>query len=345
MPNRVPALAAAAALLLTACSIASGSDAGTAAPRSGRAEAPVLCPLSGLEAPSAAHAARPAVAVKVENSPAAYPLSGLEYAEVVYEEQVEGGMTRFMAIFHCNDTAKVGPVRSAREVDPAIMTPATRILASAGGNDIVRDVLTSSHVVLIDEDRAGAAMRRVSRPGIGLEHTLYGNTRLLRRLGAEDFDKPPPAGIFAFGEMNGPWRPARTVTVGFGLATSITYRFAGGRWWRSERGEEFLAESGNQIAVDNVVIEEHDVNNSTRIFDVAGNPSIEIADVTGSGRALVFRDGKVMAGRWVRESKSDKVTYETRAGREITLRPGSTWIELLPSDRGDVKGSFSYSAR
>ncbi len=285
------------------------------------------------------------MAVKVENSPAAYPLSGLEDAEVVYEEQVEGGMTRFMALFHCNDTTKVGPVRSAREVDPAIMTPVTRILASAGGNDIVREVLTTAGVVLIDENTAGEALRRVDRPGIGLEHTLYGSTRLLRGIGSKSFSAPPPAGIFAFGPMTGKWRPARTVTVNFGLATSITYRFEDGRWWRSERGEEFVAESGAQIAVDNVVIEEHDVNNSTRIFDVAGNPSIEIADVTGSGRALVFRDGKVMLGRWVREKATDKVTYEMPSGREVNLKPGTTWVELLPSDRGDVKGSFTYSAR
>jgi hypothetical protein len=337
------ALAAAAALLLGACSAASGTDAGSVAPRAERRKPPVLCPLSGLEAPSKAHALRPAVAVKVENSPVAYPLSGLEHAEVVYEEQVEGGMTRFMALFHCNDTAKVGPVRSAREVDPAIMTPATRILASAGGNDIVRDVLTAAKVVLIDEDTAGAAMRRVERPGIGLEHTLYARTSALRRLGSKDHSKPPPPGIFAFGGMQGRWRPARTVTVNFGMATSITYRFERGRWRRSERGEPFLADTGRQIAVDNVVIEEHEVNNSTRIFDVAGNPSIEIADVTGSGRALVFRDGRVIVGRWVREKKTDRVAYLSHAGREIRLKPGSTWIELLPSESGDVKGSFDYT--
>ena len=335
-------LAAGAALLLAACSSASGSDAGTVAPE-GRGAAAAVCPLSGLEASSPEAAARPAIAVKVENSPAAYPLSGLEHAEVVYEEQVEGGMTRFMALFHCSDVSKVGPVRSAREVDPAIMTPATRILASAGGNDIVRKVLASSGVVLLDEDSAtGGALRRVDRPGIGLEHTLYGNTRLLRRLGAADFPDPPPAGIFRFGDLGSAGRPAKSITVEFGGATSITYTWDGASWVRAEHGTGFVMESGEQIAVDNVVVEEHDVNNSTRIFDVAGNPSIEIADVTGSGRALVFRDGRVIVGRWVREKATDKVTYQTKGGEEMALKPGTTWIELVPSSRGDVKGSFAY---
>ncbi len=325
--------------MLAACSIASGSDAGSLAPPT-QPKPPPICPLSGLEAPSIAHAARPAVAVKVENNQAAYPLSGLEDAEVVYEEQVEGGMTRFLAIFHCTDSPKIGPVRSAREVDPAIMSPATRILASAGGNDIVRGVLSKAGVVLIDEDNAGRALRRVDRPGITYEHTLYGGTRLLRRLGAKDFSEPPPAGIFRFGPMEGAWKPARRVTVNFGGATSITYTWTGDEWLRGD----LLVEPGERIAVDNLIIEEHEVNNSTRIFDIAGNPSIEIADVTGSGRALVFRDGKVIVGRWVRKAATDKVTYETPAGREIALGTGTTWIELLPSDRGDVKGSFAYSA-
>lgn len=77
---------------------------------------------------------RAAVAVKVENDPSAYPLSGLDDAEVVYEEVVEGGVTRFMAIYHCTGSGKVGPVRSSRIVDAAIMRPITHILAASGGN-------------------------------------------------------------------------------------------------------------------------------------------------------------------------------------------------------------------
>jgi hypothetical protein len=132
---------------------------------------PAVCPLTGLEPTRESLVERPAVAVKIENASIAYPLSGLEDAEVVYEELVEGGLTRFMAMYHCNDAAKAGPVRSAREVDPSIMIPITRILAAAGGNEAVRSVLGENEVVLVDENGAGEAMERIAREGLPSEHT------------------------------------------------------------------------------------------------------------------------------------------------------------------------------
>jgi len=304
---------------------------------------PPKCPLSGVEAAAANLALRPAVAVKVENNPVAYPLAGLEQAELVYEELVEGGQTRFMAIYHCSDSTKVGAVRSSRQVDPAIMSPTTQILAAAGGNDIVRDFLTKAGVFLIDEDSAGAAMERVPRAGVALEHTLFGNTKLLRKLGAKEYSEPPPQDQFKFGELTAKSKKARQVAVQFSSAVTVNYEWAQNKWLRSERGAPFMSESGEQIGVDNLIIEEHIVNNSTTIFDVAGNPSIEIADVTGSGRAVLFRDGRVIVGRWVRKNEKDRVIYETKDGEELTLKPGTTWVELMPNDKGDLKGMLSFS--
>ena len=300
------------------------------------------CPLTGLDAPSGVDLEQPAVAVKIENNPVAYPLSGLEDAELVYEEQVEGGATRFMAIYHCADTKKAGPVRSSRAVDPAIMTPTTRILAAAGGNDIVRKILEKGKVVIIDEDSAGKAMRRIDRPGISLEHPLYGDTTKLRKLGSKEYDKPPPEDLFQFGEAMAGGKKVKTVTVTFSQATTIEWRWAGGEWQRSDRGEKFVAESGTRIGADNLIIEQHTVNNSREIVDVAGNPSIEIADVTGSGKAILFRDGKAYVGKWVRKTRKDRVVYQTKGGKEMTLKAGTTWVELLPNDKGEVKGSVSF---
>ena len=302
---------------------------------------PKTCPLTGEEPKDEAILDRPAVAVKIENASIAYPLSGLEKADIVYEEAVEGGVTRFMAIYHCTDAAKAGPVRSARAVDPAIMIPTTRILAFSGANEPVMRALGDNDVVVVDEDSAESAMRRIDRPGISLEHTLYANTAGTRKVGLKEFREPPSGDGLEFGDLEGKTKKATTVQIDFSAATSITYEFQGGAYLRSQAGEPFVDESGQQIAVDNVLIEEHEVNFS-EVVDVAGNPSLEIADETGSGRAVLFRDGKAVVGTWSREELEGPVSFETKSGDTMLLTLGTTWIHLVPSQKGEVKGSFSY---
>ncbi len=331
------AAAAAAALFLFGAACTGQEDA----PTPDVVETPEpepTCPLSGAPA-SDAKIGQPAVAVKIENSPAAYPLSGLDDAEVVFEELVEGGLTRFMAIYHCTDTQKAGPVRSAREVDPPIMSPITRILAAAGGNEIVRKALAKAKIITIDENTPGGALRRIDRPGVSLEHTLYGNTKTIRKVGARKFDEPPQPGIFRFGETPPGGRKAKSVTLYFSRANPIVYTWKNGAWERSQQGSSFQVEGGT-IAIDNLIVELHKVNYSKKLFDVAGNPSIEIVDPVGEGEALVFRDGRVFEARWSRKAITDRVVYETKNGEEIALAQGTTWVALLPNDKGEVKGSF-----
>jgi Protein of unknown function (DUF3048) N-terminal domain/Protein of unknown function (DUF3048) C-terminal domain len=328
------------ALALGAFFVLGSRDA--ALPGIGRVLEPPKCPLTGQEPADEALLDRPAVAVKIENAAVAYPLSGLEKADIVYEEAVEGGITRFMAIYHCRNASKAGPVRSARLIDPAIMTPTTRLLAFSGANQPVIDALREADIVMIQESDAGDAMRRVPREGITAEHTLYAHSAKLRRLGAKEFDQPPPGDSFDFGELGDGGRRARDVTINFSGATEIGYTYADGKWMRSQNGNPFETESGEQIAVDNVLLEEHRVVFSRSIVDAAGNPSIEIADPTGSGRAVLFRDGRAIRGRWIRDSIEDAVRFETSSGDPMMLKPGTTWVELVPSDKGDVKGSFTY---
>lgn len=298
------------------------------------------CPLTGEDPTDPALVERPAVAIKVENNPVAYPLSGLEDAEIVFEELVEGGITRFMAIYHCTDAAKVGPVRSSRIVDADIMIPITRILGAAGGNDIVRKALKKAKVVILDEDTSGKAMRRIPRSGISLEHTLYANTKALRKLGSKKFDTPPET-AFQFGALEGKAKKAREITASFAGRATVTYRWKNGKWLRFDDGSPLLTEDGKQIAVDNVVIEQHTVNNSKTIFDVAGNPSVEIADESGRGPAMLLRDGKSIKGSWIRKKKSGPVEFVTKSGDPMVFAPGTIWVELLPDRNGEIKGSFS----
>ncbi|MDP9068773.1 MAG: DUF3048 domain-containing protein [Actinomycetota bacterium] len=302
---------------------------------------PAVCPLTGVEPDKEALLARPAVAVKIENNPVAYPLSGLEEAEIVYEELVEGGQTRFMALYHCTDAAKAGPVRSAREVDAAIMTPITRILAAAGGNAAVRSTLSESGIVLVDETDSGEAMQRIPREGISMEHTLYADTVGLRKLGRKEFDEPPPEELFRFGELEGKAKKAKTISIEFGAASS-SYQWDGDGWLRFDEGQPLMSETGEQIKVDNVIIEEHTIDYS-EITDVTGAASTIIRDVTGTGRAVLFRDGRAIKGSWERETVEGPVRFVTAAGDDMVLAPGTTWIELVPGKDGEAKGSFSYA--
>ena len=344
MPVQLRAAAIAAGVLVVAVSaflLLRGRA--TEIPMVGAVLGPRTCPLTGLEPRDEAVLERPAVGVKVENSSAAWPLSGLERADVVYEEVVEGGITRFLALYHCANTSKAGPVRSARLVDAAIMTPATRILAFSGANGAVMKALNKADIVTVTEGDTGDAMRRVERPGVSSEHTLYADPARVRRAARKRFDDPPPDDLFEFGSLEGRSKRARTLTITFSAATTIDYTWRGGEWQRSQGGEPFMTEAGKPISVDNVLIEQHTVNLSQTIRDVAGNPSVEIEDVTGSGPAVLFRDGRAIRGRWIRDRVEDAVRFETRSGEPMVLHPGTTWIELVPNAKGDVKGSFSFA--
>ena len=303
---------------------------------------PATCPLSGVEPSKESVLARPAVAVKIVNSSAAYPLSGLESAEIVYEELVEGGITRFLAMYHCNDAELAGPIRSARVVDPAIMTPTTYILAFSGANEHVFSRLDEAGIVQIEENAAGEAMQRVEN-GNSFEYTLYANVDEVRKLGREQYDKPPPEGVYVFGDMpEGKFRKANDVELTFSGSSVVSYKYDAGRYYRYQNGEPFMSDSGDQIAVDNVLVELHAVNLSGPT-DVAGTAGTEIADVTGSGKALLFRDGRAITGTWVREALEDPVVFKDKNGETMILKPGTTWIHLLPNENGEVKGSFDFS--
>jgi hypothetical protein len=130
-----------AALLIGAVALAScGTSAAakhapptTTAPAPTTTAVPILAPLTGLPVASAAVVPRPAVIVKIDNASAAWPQSGIDQADVVYEEVVEGGTTRYLAVFQSQEANPVGPVRSVRETDADIVRPIGGLFGYSGG--------------------------------------------------------------------------------------------------------------------------------------------------------------------------------------------------------------------
>ena len=298
------------------------------------------CPLTGEDPPANVDVSRPAVAIKIENAPQARPQSGLEEADVVFEEIVEGGITRFMAIYHCGKSNKAGPVRSARFDDPKIVTPFTRLLAFSGANSIVERELKARRLVSLHEENTANQLYRVPAGVLEL-HNLFADTEKLRKIAVQRKVGPPLQDIFIFGELPAKAKKARSVSMNFKTSNTIEYRWEGGAWKRYEAGVPFLTAAGEQISVPNVLIQEVDVSHSNKIVDVAGNPSPDIS-LVGKGRVLLFRDGKVIKGKWLNPDDGGVPAYQTKKGETLTFAPGAVWVELVPSNKGTVKGSFSF---
>jgi len=293
---------------------------------------PPSCPLTGQPAPHGEVPARPALAIKVENLPDARPQAGLDRADVVYEEPVEGGITRFIVVYQCHDAARVGPVRSGRTTDPKVLVQFGRpVMGYAGGQaPVVRAI---DRAGLIDENyniAISAYTRDDTRPA---PHNLYTSTRSLWKAAKATEGAPHP--VFSYDpEVAGPSRKARTVHLPFSSYSDVYWTWSRREraWLRSHGTVPHVLEDGTQVRAANVVVMQVQVRTGP-IVDAAGNHSPEV-ELTGSGKAYVFRDGRMIVGRWERARLKDVTTFVTKAGTEIALAPGVTWVELLPSTIG-----------
>jgi hypothetical protein len=298
---------------------------------------PDPCPLTGdLRAGGRDAPSRPLLTVKVENTDAAYPLAGLERADVIYEEPVEGGITRFAALFQCRDAPLVGPVRSARTTDPKILLQLSEapILAYSGAHPQVTSRLEDAGIVSLTESSATGAYHR--EDARSAPHNLFTSTMALYRSARQaGADLSIPSALFRYDEtVPSPSRRRTSATVTFSFSTNVGWNWSQGRWVRQLNGAPMIGASGAAIAVDNVVIQEVVVSDSS-IVDVTGSPSPEV-ELVGQGRAWILRDGRLVIGRWRRASLGDITIFETRAGEEIALAPGTTFVELMPKDDGEV---------
>jgi Protein of unknown function (DUF3048) N-terminal domain/Protein of unknown function (DUF3048) C-terminal domain len=333
----------AALLFVGACTHAStklsAEEAAEESPGTSGEPQPTTCPLTGEDPSDGVDLDRPAIALKIENDPAARPQHGLEKGDVVFEERVEGGITRFLVLYHCGDSKHAGPVRSGRFDDPKLVKPFTNVLAAAGSNAIVDKEIKRRKVLYLTEQNNKAIFR--DPPGSTSVHSLFANTDKLRQFAEKKEIAPPPYDVFAFGPLQSGARKTRRVEIHFTDDNTIEYRWKGGKWKRYEAGTPFMSASGEQIAVPNVLIQKVRVDDS-RVVDVAGNPSPKIHLQHESGRVLLFRDGQVIKGRWRKSSVEDPPVYTTQEGDPLAFARGTIWVELVPSKEGEVKGTVSF---
>jgi len=289
---------------------------------------PPTCPLTGTRPPHGVVPHRPALAIKVENLPAARPQTGLNSADIVYEEPVEVFITRFIVVYQCQGAPRVEPVRSARLEDPDVLRQFNHpLFGYAGGVPKVRNKIRAAGIhdvnFILDPRDYFRDPSRIA------PHNLYTSTSLLWKLAGPKAG--PPAPVFTY-STTAPAAPRESwVHLPFSDYSDVYWRWNRPHhvWLRYDGTVPHLLSDGQQIRATNVVVQVVKVTLS-QITDVNGVHS-PFAHVVGHGKAYVFRNGRMVAGTWSRPSLSDVTTFKDAHGNVIPLEPGNTWVELFPS--------------
>ncbi|MCU1458935.1 MAG: hypothetical protein JWL73_3027 [Actinomycetia bacterium] len=317
-----------AALALAACGGGSKNadpkkSTTTASATTTTAKTPPIAPLTGLPDPSGAALGRASLAVKIENTPEARPQSGLDVADIVYEEVVDGGITRFIAVFNSNAPDSVGPVRSVRPMDPQVLRPLGGIFMLSGGTPKNLAAAQAGPFLVLTENNQDVMFRLKSRPA---PHNLYAYPAKAWSKGGKPI--PPPA-MFTYRAANAPF-PGEGVdsfTVNFipraGYAASFSWNAFTQSWDRSMGGVPFNAASGKRVSPKNVIVQFLQWQGQPGAFDAEGV-------VSGSGDAWIFSAGKLVKGRWSHSDPNQPTTYTDAAGAPLSLTPGQTWVSFAP---------------
>jgi hypothetical protein len=290
---------------------------------------PARCPLTGLSG-NGAVPNRPALAVKVENIPSVRPQIGLSHADIIYEEPVEAGITRFIVIYQCRDAERIEPIRSARTSDPGILRQFGRPIFAYSGA-VPQVVAAVGEAGLIDvnfERNQGAYERDPARPA---PSNLYSSTEALYAAAGNVQGVPEP--VFRYSSARPRGQKAREVHLPFSIYSDVYWRWNNGRkaWFRWHGDAAHTYSDGAQVIAKNVVVQVVKLRD-TGITDANGVASPEVVSV-GRGVAYVLRNGRVIKGTWERDGVKDITVFRDAQGNEISLAPGTTWVELLPDDK------------
>ncbi len=284
-------------------------------------------PLTGLpgDAPT-----RPALMVKIDNAPRARPQVGLNQADVVFEEVVEGGITRFAAVFHSQDSDPVGPVRSARSTDIGVASALHRpLFAYSGANRVFEEQVHQAP--LVDVGVKSAPDRYYREGSRRAPYNLFSHTPALFQLAPADAVAPPA--LFTYRAAGEPPTGASMTSVervSLQFAATVDWEWDGalGAFWRIQDGRRHADAAGRGVAPANVVVQFVEYRD-TGLRDTSGAPVPE-AQIIGEGDAWVVTGGGLIPARWSKPSADAVTRYVDGAGAEILLAPGRTWVELAP---------------
>ncbi len=290
-----------------------------------------VAPLTGL--PVAAVEPRPALAVKIENPPVARPQAGLTEADIVWEQVVEGGTSRFVAVYQSQLPASIGPVRSTRPMDPAIAAPLHGLFATSGGQGQYLSAVSAAGLQLFSFDAGDDGF---ARRGRGRRRTTSTSTpaRCTPPPTPSTRHRRPPSS--ATPRPRAP-RHGRAGDAGRGLDLRLSpdapRRGAGTRSRAPGRAPRpappATAADGVQVTATNVVVLRVEVV-ETDAVDPAGNPVPETLLAGRGGEGLVATAGRSVPVTWTKGADGDAVVLTAPDGSPVLLAPAPPGSSSCP---------------
>ena len=263
------------------------------------------------------------IAVKVDNvGEAQFLHTGLNFADLVYVIQVEGGLSRYLAVFDSNHIPRaVGPVRSARQTDIPLLAPYGRVgLVYSGAIFGLLKPLSRANLQNITPLDAARLFSNS-----GSDPTFISPAAVFRAY--PQLAQPNDLG-FRFGAAPPGGQPSRSVAVSMPSA-SFAFTASGTRWLVSCDGSPAMTTDQGRVFADNVIIQHVNVVHGKFTDYNAAQPANEVfSQTTGHGAADFYRDGHVWHGQWSKPADGSPTAY-TVNGAPFQLRPGRTWIVLL----------------
>lgn len=324
------ALVAVAGFALLGSLAACGGDGEAAAPEPSVSVAPTesvpapTSPFTGLPLEGDGGAV---LAVKVDNTASAFPHVGLSSADLVYVEQVEGGLTRIAAIYASKLPSEIAPIRSARETDAELLQTYGKIpVAFSGSVASVHAAIAAAGLKDVSEDMGGEGYYRLTTRYA--PYNLAGDPKVLVKRGGKPV-RPRDIGL-VFGEapVDG-GKAAKSITANFPAARiGFTYKPSTNRWTYTLNGQVDKVAGQAAQSASTVIVQYVSVGAAGR-GDKVGN-AVPFSHTVGSGKALVARDGKVYKVTWSRKSETAPTKW-TYKGADFPMGAGQPWIVLAPN--------------
>ena len=270
------------------------------------------------------------LAVKIDDSSPAHPQIGVEDADLVYVEQVEGGITRLACIYTSKLPPLIGPVRSARISDLEILSQFGRVgFAYSGAQSKMRPVIAAANLENLSAERNPPSIygKDPNRPGP--VNMILKPDLLLERANANpkiriDTAKTSP---FIFGEQAAAVAITSSVKVKWPSARyELRWDVESSKWLIYFNDKPKLAASGIHLYADTAIIQIVSITPS--IYGDKFGEITPFSKTTGSGKAVLLRDGFAYPVDWQRNLESDVTTWRSADGKDVKFKAGKVWILL-----------------